>query len=79
MPIAAMVMMGPTYMTAVGKFKIAMFLSLMRPLVVMIPALLILPKFLGLSGVWYANPLADVVAFVIVVTVMILEFKRYKR
>ena len=40
----------------------AMFLSLSRQVIFLIPALLILPRFYGLDGVWYAAPFSDFVA-----------------
>ena len=40
----------------------AMFLSLSRQVIFLIPALLILPHFYGLDGVWYAAPFSDFVA-----------------
>lgn len=40
----------------------AMFLSLSRQCLFLIPAILFLPPFLGLDGVWLASPLSDVLA-----------------
>lgn len=42
----------------------AMFLSLSRQVLFLIPALLLLPPEFGLNGVWYASPLSDFVAAV---------------
>lgn len=40
----------------------AMFLSLSRQCLFLIPAILFLPPFLGLDGVWLASPLSDILA-----------------
>lgn len=40
----------------------AMFLSLSRQVIFLIPALLIFPRFWGLDGVWYAAPFSDFIA-----------------
>lgn len=40
----------------------AMFLSLSRQCLFLIPAILILPRYWGLDGVWLASPLSDVAA-----------------
>ncbi len=38
----------------------AIFLTLARELIFFIPAILILPRYLGLNGVWLSIPIADV-------------------
>lgn len=40
----------------------AMFLSLSRQVIFLIPAILIFPNFWGLDGVWYAAPFSDFIA-----------------
>jgi len=40
----------------------AMFLSLSRQCIFLIPAILLLPPFFGLDGVWLAGPVSDVAA-----------------
>lgn len=50
------------FFQSIGKAKVSIFLSLSRQLVFLVPLLLILPKLLGLDGVWLAMPLSDAVA-----------------
>ena len=52
-----------------------MGLSILRQVVVLIPVMLILPKFLGLDGVWIAQPISDVVATIITSLIVIREMK----
>jgi putative MATE family efflux protein len=78
MPIAGAFMIGSNYILAIGKAQLSMFCRLLRQ-VALIPALLILPQFFGLSGVWIANPISDVVTAVVVFTALYLEFKSYKK
>ncbi|WP_114572024.1 MATE family efflux transporter [Exiguobacterium flavidum] len=47
---------------SLGKAKAALFLSLSRQTLYTIPLVLLLPSFLGVTGVWIAFPLADVMA-----------------
>lgn len=42
----------------------AMFLSLSRQCLFLIPALFVFPEFWGLDGVWYASPFSDFIAAV---------------
>lgn len=50
------------FFQSIGKAKVSIFLSLSRQLVFLVPLLLVLPKLLGLDGVWLAMPLSDAVA-----------------
>ena len=59
LPIIGFQIVGANYFQAVGKPKQAMILSLSRQVLLLIPALLILPRFYGLKGVLMAGPLAD--------------------
>jgi Na+-driven multidrug efflux pump len=54
-----------SYFQAVGKAKLATFLSLLRQIIVLLPLILLLPKLWGVEGVWIANPVSDMVAAVI--------------
>lgn len=59
LPIIGFQIVSTSYFQATGKPKQAMLLSLSRQVLVLIPALIILPKLFGLTGVWSAGPLAD--------------------
>ncbi len=52
---------------ALGKAKLALILSLSRQFLFLIPLLLILPHFFGLTGVWLAFPIADFFGFLLAV------------
>lgn len=71
--------MGANYMQSIGKAKEAMLLSLLRQVIILIPLVLILPNFMGLDGVWFAQPIADVIATVVTLIVVSREFKSYKK
>jgi Na+-driven multidrug efflux pump len=60
LPIIGFQIVSAGYFQAVGKPKQAMILSLSRQVLLLIPALLILPKFFGLVGVFLAGPVSDV-------------------
>ena len=48
-----------TYFQSIGQAKIASVVSLCRQMICLVPALLVLPLFFGLTGVWLSIPLAD--------------------
>ncbi|HAR64242.1 MAG: MATE family efflux transporter [Candidatus Margulisiibacteriota bacterium] len=78
LPIVGFQIVSANYFQAVGKPKQAMFLSLARQLIFLIPALFILPRFYGLDGVWYAGPLSDFGSSVITAIWLIMELANLK-
>lgn len=75
LPIIGFQIVGSNYFQAVGKPKRAMMLSLSRQVLILIPALLILPKFFGVDGVFMAIPLADILSSIITGTCLYRELK----
>lgn len=77
LPILGFQIISANYFQAVGKPKHAMFLSLSRQVILLIPALLILPRIfdLGLRGVWLSGPVADVGAFLLTGIMLLREIK----
>jgi putative MATE family efflux protein len=59
LPVIGFQIVSANYFQAVGKPKQAMFLSLSRQVLLLIPAILILPLFFGLDGVLLAGPFSD--------------------
>lgn len=45
-----------------GQAKVSLFLALLRKVILLIPLALILPKFFDVKGIYYAEPVADIVA-----------------
>lgn len=77
MPLIGVNIVGTNYIQSIGKAKTAMVLSLLRQVIVLIPMIMILPRFLELNGVWFAQPTADTVATIITAIVLIKETKKY--
>jgi len=78
-PFAAIQITGSFYFQAVGKATEALVLSLSRQFLLLIPFVLILPRFFGLNGVWMAFPLADLLSTTITVTLLVREVRRLGR
>lgn len=64
------------YFQSVGKAKYSMILSLLRQIVFLIPLVLILPRFLGLNGIWIAAPVADFTSSMIALILVVIEMKK---
>lgn len=63
------------YFQAIGKPLQATILSLSRQILIFIPLLIILPRYMGLEGVWIAAPISDLAAFVITMVWIIVELR----
>jgi len=63
LPLVAPQFMWVTTFQGLGKGGTAMFISLTRQGLFLLPLLLIMPHFFGLPGVWISVPLADALAF----------------
>jgi Na+-driven multidrug efflux pump len=61
-PVVGFQVVGANFFQAIGKARTALVLTLLRQLIVLLPLLLVLPRVLGLDGVWAAGPVSDVVA-----------------
>jgi len=70
---------GSTYFMSIGQAFPAFLLGLSRQFVFLIPLLLVLPRFLGLLGIWIALPLADTLSMIATMTWFSLNWSRTKK
>lgn len=74
-PIVGRQMVISNFFQSMGMAKKAIFLSLTRQLLFLIPCIAILPLFFGTDGVWFSMPASDL-ASVIVAEVMLIQLKK---
>lgn len=67
------------FFQALGMAGKAVFLSLTRQIICMIPLLFILPPIYHLDGVWSCFPISDFVATVVTSIMLIVQIKKIKR
>ncbi|MDR1531798.1 MAG: MATE family efflux transporter [Clostridiales bacterium] len=72
--------LSPTlnFIQSIGRAKMSIILNMLRQVIIMIPALILLPMFFGLDGIWFATPAADIIAFVVGVAFLVREFRKLK-
>lgn len=60
-------MVASTFYQSIGRAIPALFLSILRQFIILIPLIFILPRYtsLGINGVWYSFPISDFSAFLI--------------
>jgi Na+-driven multidrug efflux pump len=66
-----------SFYTSIGNGKISALISLLRSLVFVIIALIILPKFWGVNGVWWSVPVAEALTMLFSLTAYYLFVERY--
>ncbi len=64
-----------TFFTSIGKPVKGIFLSLTRQIIFLFPLILILPRFMGIDGILYAGPSADVLSAIVTILMAVFEFK----
>ena len=64
---------------AMGQAGVSFLLALLRKVLLLIPLALILPRFFGVDGVFYAEPAADLLASAAAVTLFAVRFPRILR
>lgn len=75
-PFAAIGIVNSTFFQAIGKGTVSLIVSVMRQLVVILPALWALVTFFGIGASWYAFPFAEVFATIVSTAWVISLFKR---
>ena len=68
--------MSGGFFTSIGKAKLGIMVSLTRQVLFLIPLILIFPLFLGIDGIMYAGPIADLAAAVVAIAFAIRELGR---
>ena len=59
-----------------GQAKISLFLALLRKVILLMPLALMLPRFFGVMGIYYAEPAADILAALTTGILFALNFKK---
>lgn len=71
--------MSSIFFQAVGKPVFAVVTSLIRDIICFIPLICILPMFMGVEGVLWAAPIADLIAILVNVSLTIAYFVKVNR
>ena len=71
-------MVTSTLFQSLGQAIPSLFLSILRQFIILIPLILILPRFtpLGINGVWYAFPISDFIAFIIIAIILKIKWNK---
>lgn len=65
-----------TTFMGLGQAKISLFLALLRKVILLVPLAIILPKFFGVIGIYYSEPIADITAALTAGTIFLFSFNK---
>jgi putative MATE family efflux protein len=71
LPVVGIQAIGASWFQATGKATESVVLTISRQIIILIPLIVILPRFMGVDGVFYSYPIADICSFLI--TLVLVE------
>ncbi len=71
--------LSSTFFTSIGKPVKGAFLSLTRQIIFLLPLLVIFPRFMGIDGIMYAGPIADLLAMIVSAVMLLMEVKKLNK
>lgn len=75
-PLVGFQIVSGGYFQSVGKALPALILSLLRQFILLIPLIIMLPKYFGFNGILYAFPLSDLIAVIISLFIFVPAIKK---
>ena len=76
-PIVGLQMIGTNFFQSLGLVKKSIILSLSRQLLMLLPALYLLPMWVGTDGVWLSFPVSDFLSTILTVILLRRLFKKF--
>lgn len=78
LPLLGFLMVGSLVFQSVGKAVESFITAIVRPVVFLIPLVLILPRFMQLEGVWLAFPYSDALTFLLTLALIYPLIKKLR-
>lgn len=78
-PIVGFQIVTGNFFQYIGKPRKAIFLSMTRQMILLVPLLILLPPHFGTDGVWYSMPIADTTASVLAAVLLFFQLRRMRR
>ncbi len=75
-PLVGFQMVASTFFQSIGMAGKAIFMSLTRQVLFLLPGLLIFPIFFGVKGVWYSMPAADTLSALVAIYMLTVQYRK---
>lgn len=76
-PIVGFQMVTSNFFQSIGMPGKAIFMSLSRQVIFLLPFLLILPRIYGVNGVWYSMPVSDFMASMVALYLLVKQYRKF--
>lgn len=77
-PIIGFQMVTTNFFQSIGHAGKSIFLSLSRQLILLLPLLVVLPRYWQLDGVWMAMPASDLMSSLIAGIMLVTQYRKFK-
>jgi Na+-driven multidrug efflux pump len=78
LPLTGFQIVSSNMFVVTGRPKTAIFLSMLRQMIVLIPCIIIFGRISGLWGVVYAGPVADGISITVTGILVLIEIKKLR-
>jgi putative MATE family efflux protein len=76
LPIVGFQVVASNFFQSVGKAKLAIFATIFRQVIALLPLLFLLPVFLKIDGIWIAFPISDTISAIVVYYILLREWRK---
>lgn len=76
LPLLSINLIGVGFFQSIAKGMTSIVIGVLRQFILLIPAVIILPKYFGLTGVWAATPVADGIAILVTLVILIVNYNK---
>jgi Na+-driven multidrug efflux pump len=77
-PLVGFQMVSSAFFQSIGKANKSIILSMTRQVLFLIPILLILPRYWGITGVWASMTISDFISVILAAILLGIELKNVK-
>ena len=77
-PLVGFQIVAGSFFQYIGHAKLAIFVSMTRQMLFLLPLLWIIPRHLGAMGVWISMPIADCASITLATILLYRELKRLR-
>lgn len=77
-PLVGFQIVAAAFFQYIGHAKLAIFVSMTRQMLFLLPLLWIVPRFMGATGVWISMPIADCASITLATILLCRELKRLR-
>ena len=77
-PLIGSQMVTGNFFQSIGMPGKSIIMSLSRQLILLIPLLIILPRYFGIDGIWYSMPVSDILSVILGFSLLIPQIRKLK-